>query len=107
MAKLSLDISSPIISDFTKSMAEYVRSTLPSTGETFRGTVISVDGDEATILLDGSTVNTVAEVQADVRANDPVIVEIKNHQATIIRNLNFSSGESELPNGDDLGYGAV
>ena len=106
MARKNLDLSSPIITEFTKAMAEYVRTTIPSQADTVRGVIQSVEDGVATVILDGSTVTTLAEMQVDARANDNVIVEIKDHQAAVIRNIDYTSGGgSELPDGDNMEYG--
>lgn len=111
MAKKELDMSSPLVTNFTKSIAEYVQTTLPSQGDTLRGTVVQINSEDAWVLLDGSTVNTTAEIQTYIEVDDRVIVEIKNHQAAIIRNLDHfgggGGGGDELPDGDNRGYGTT
>jgi len=107
MAKIDIDISATIIDEFTRSMGSIVKANLPSTATTLKGTIVSIDNDDAVVELDGSTVTTTAELQVYAVAGDRVIVELGDHAATVIRNMTHRGGTPDIPNGDYQGYGTT
>jgi len=106
MAK-NTDLSSLIQDEFIKAMSSFIKSNLPSTGEVIQGVITQINGMEATVALEGSTVTTIADLQTESQVNDTVMVEIKDHKAVVVRNLTYAGGGHDLPNGDYMGYGTT
>ncbi len=56
---------------------------ITSNSETVYGTVVS-EGEELFVMIDGSSILTPVSSTIDIKANDRVLVLVKNHEATVI-----------------------
>lgn len=77
-----------IIVDLSRNIIKrYVQVASPekitSNSETVYGTVVS-EGEELYVMIDGSSILTPVSSTIDIKANDRVLVLVKNHEATVI-----------------------
>ena len=56
---------------------------ITSNSETVYGTVVN-DGETLYVKIDGSNILTPVSSTIDIKANDRVLVLVKNHEATVI-----------------------
>ena len=75
-----MDLSRNIIKRYVKVATP---EKITSNSETVYGTVVS-EGEELYVMIDGSSILTPVSSTIDIKANDRVLVLVKNHEATVI-----------------------
>ena len=102
------NVSSSVVDQFTKAMAELSKSNKQPTPTTVPGTIVSIGGSEYQVLLDGSTVFTPAKSTVAYASGDRVNVTLADHQATIVGNYTDQSvGSTAAYNAGYSGGGAA
>ena len=82
-------LSTDLIKEFVESTHDETETKSPSR---FYGTA-SVRSDGIYVILDGSTIPTPVSMATDAQTGDRVLVEIVNHQARVIQNINKSNSD--------------
>ena len=82
-------LSTDLVKQFVESTHDETETKEPSR---FYGTA-SVRPDGIYIILDGSTIPTPVSMATDAQTGDRVLVEIVNHQARVIQNINKSNSD--------------
>ena len=82
-------LSTDLVKQFVESTHDETESKGPSR---FYGTA-SVRPDGIYVILDGSTIPTPVSMATDAQTGDRVLVEIVNHQARVIQNINKSNSD--------------
>lgn len=82
-------LSTDLVKQFVESTHDETETKEPSR---FYGTA-SVRPDGIYVILDGSTIPTPVSMATDAQAGDRVLVEIVNHQARVIQNINKSNSD--------------
>ena len=82
-------LSTDLVKQFVESTHDETETKEPSR---FYGTA-SVRPDGIYVILDGSTVPTPVSMATDAQTGDRVLVEIVNHQARVIQNINKSNSD--------------
>lgn len=82
-------LSTDLVKQFVESTHDETETKEPSR---FYGTA-SVRPDGIYVILDGSTIPTPVSMATDAQTGDRVLVEIVNHQARVIQNINKSNSD--------------
>ena len=82
-------LSTDLVKQFVESTHDETETKGPSR---FYGTA-SVRPDGIYVILDGSTIPTPVSMATDAQTGDRVLVEIVNHQARVIQNINKSNSD--------------
>ena len=82
-------LSTDLVKQFVESTHDETETNEPSR---FYGTA-SVRPDGIYVILDGSTIPTPVSMATDAQTGDRVLVEIVNHQARVIQNINKSNSD--------------
>ena len=82
-------LSTDLVKQFVESTYDETETKGPSR---FYGTA-SVRPDGIYVILDGSTIPTPVSMATDAQTGDRVLVEIVNHQARVIQNINKSNSD--------------
>ena len=82
-------LSTDLVKQFVESTHDEIETKGPSR---FYGTA-SVRPDGIYVILDGSTIPTPVSMATDAQTGDRVLVEIVNHQARVIQNINKSNSD--------------
>lgn len=82
-------LSTDLVKQFVESTHDKTETKEPSR---FYGTA-SVRPDGIYVILDGSTIPTPVSMATDAQTGDRVLVEIVNHQARVIQNINKSNSD--------------
>ena len=82
-------LSTDLVKQFVESTHDETETKSPSR---FYGTA-SVRPDGIYVILDGSTIPTPVSMATDAQTGDRVLVEIVNHQARVIQNINKSNSD--------------
>ena len=82
-------LSTDLVKQFVESTHDETETKEPSR---FYGTA-SVRSDGIYVILDGSTIPTPVSMATDAQTGDRVLVEIVNHQARVIQNINKSNSD--------------
>lgn len=82
-------LSTDLVKQFVESTHDETETKDPSR---FYGTA-SVRPDGIYVILDGSTIPTPVSMATDAQTGDRVLVEIVNHQARVIQNINKSNSD--------------
>ena len=82
-------LSTDLVKQFVESTHDEAETKSPSR---FYGTA-SVRPDGIYVILDGSTIPTPVSMATDAQTGDRVLVEIVNHQARVIQNINKSNSD--------------
>ena len=82
-------LSTDLVKQFVESTHDEIETKSPSR---FYGTA-SVRPDGIYVILDGSTIPTPVSMATDAQTGDRVLVEIVNHQARVIQNINKSNSD--------------
>ena len=82
-------LSTDLVKQFVESTHDETETKEPSR---FYGTA-SVRPDGIYVILDGSTISTPVSMATDAQTGDRVLVEIVNHQARVIQNINKSNSD--------------
>ena len=82
-------LSTDLVKQFVESTHDETETKEPSR---FYGTA-SVRPDGIYVILDGSTIPTPVYMATDAQTGDRVLVEIVNHQARVIQNINKSNSD--------------
>ena len=82
-------LSTDLVKQFVESTHDETETKEPSR---FYGTA-SVGPDGIYVILDGSTILTPVSMATDAQTGDRVLVEIVNHQARVIQNINKSNSD--------------
>lgn len=82
-------LSTELVKQFVESTHDETETKGPSR---FYGTA-SVRPDGIYVILDGSTIPTPVSMATDAQTGDRVLVEIVNHQARVIQNINKSNSD--------------